>query len=295
MRAEAMSTKVHWARTPRHIRLYIRLLRQWKRLVHRVRPYRQPHQTVVLVVGAARSGTSVMVRIFERDVRTSVFSEGHLAISNVAERGERPLKPLPVLKSVVEQAPTSLVVMKPLADMHDLPALLGCFDHAKSIWMYRDHKDVVYSNLAKWGVTNGIRNLRRFLEGPAQTWAPGHLPAEVHQAVRERYAEDMNPYDAAALIWLIRNGLFFGLGLDQSANVRLCRYEDLIRQPADEMKRLYAFLGHPYPGEGVVREIHGSAAGKGAGIQLSDEVESLCRGMLAQLDTVRHARPAAGG
>jgi hypothetical protein len=280
--------------TPGNIRRYIRLLRLWKRVVQRVRPYQLPTQTLILIVGAARSGTSLMVRIFERDLRTSVFSEGNEAVTDKAPRGKRPLKPLPVLQTVVGRAPTSLVVMKPLADMHRLPTLLKAFAGAKSVWMVRHYKDVVRSNLAKWGQTNGIRNLREFVENPAGSWQPDMVPDRVCQAALALYAENMNPHDAAALVWLIRNGLFFGLHLAQNANVTICRYEQLIRAPVSEMQRLYGFVGHAFPGEHIVAEIRPAALRRDGGIVLSKTVEGLCEEMLAELDRLACMGEATG-
>jgi len=287
--------------TPANIRRYIRLLRLWKRVVQRVRPYRLPTQSLIMVVGAARSGTSLMVRIFERDLRTSVYSEGNAAVTDRAPRGKRPLQPLPALHRVLRRAPTSLVVMKPLADMHRLPTLLEALAGSKSVWMVRHYKDVVRSNLAKWGQTNGIRNLREFVENPADIWQPGMLPDRVHQAALDLYAQDMNPNDAAALVWLIRNGLFFGPHLDQNPNVMVCRYEHLIRSPVIEMQRIYGFIGHDFPGAHIVREVHVAAQGRGSGIVLSETVEGLCEEMLAELNRlsclgqmVEQARPPHG-
>lgn len=286
-----MSPRASRPTAPLRVRLQIRALRQWKRLVHRLRPYRRPSQTVVFVAGAARSGTSAMVRIFERDVRTTVFGEGHRGITTAYARGLRPLKPLPELQAVLRQAPTSLVILKPLADLHNLSTLLECFAGSKCIWLYRQYKDVIQSNLTKWGETNGIRNLRFFAETQALAWPPGVLPAPIRAAALERYAEGMNRYDAAALMWLVRNGLLFGMGLDQSPAVALCRYEHLILQPAQELRQLYAFLGHPYPGDHIVREIHSSAAGKGARLELSPDVDSLCQDLLDRLDRLPRLPP----
>jgi hypothetical protein len=176
--------------------------------------------------------------------------------------------------------------MKPLADMPNLPVLLHSFAGSKAIWMYRDYRDVVHSNLAKWGLANGIRNLRRFLADTSPTGAQCRVPEDVRRAVAAHYTEDMPPYDAAALVWLIRNSLLFGLNLETHPNVTLCRYEYLVQRPAPEMQCIYAFLGHPFPGQHILREIHAASAGKGASIELSADVESCCRDMLARLDLV---------
>jgi hypothetical protein len=270
--------------TPIYTYLFNRTLRLRKVLYQRVRPYRLPYQTLVLIVGAARSGTTALTRVFERDLRTTVFSEGHRAITDDSDNIKRRLKPLPELKRVVSQTPTSLVIMKPLAGMPQLPMLLSGFERAKCIWLYREYKDVVHSNLAKWGMTNGIRNLRRFVENSAGIWQPGMVPEEIRQTALLRFAPDMNPYDAAALVWLLRNGLVFGLGLDTNPKVRPCRYERFIQTPVEEAQRLYAFLGCSFPGAHIVAEIHAATCGKGAGIELSADVELLCREMLQKLD-----------
>ena len=73
----------------------------------------------------------------------------------------------------------------------------------------------------------------------------------------------------------------------------LCRYEDLATDPAATMRRIYAFLGRPFPGDHIVRDVHPQSVGKGRVSRLSPEVDALCADLLARFDRLNdRAAPA---
>ena len=57
----------------------------------------------------------------------------------------------------------------------------------------------------------------------------------------------MNPFDAAALFWWVRNAHFFELGLQDCESVRTCRYEELVARPERVVAGLYRLLDRPFP------------------------------------------------
>jgi hypothetical protein len=94
----------------------------------------------------------------------------------------------------------------------------------------------------------------------------------------------MNPYDAAALFWLVRNRLFFELGLDRHPRLTMCKYEDLLAHPERIMRGIYRFTGTDYPSDDILVDVRADS-GKGKNIKLSPAVELLCKEMLEKLDT----------
>jgi hypothetical protein len=100
----------------------------------------------------------------------------------------------------------------------------------------------------------------------------------------------MNPYDAAALYWYARKQLFFEQGLDHNPRVMMFRYEELVRRPSDMMQRLYGFIGIPYPGDKIIKDVHPQSIGKGRQSRLSARVEALCETMLERLDAAHTKR-----
>ena len=94
----------------------------------------------------------------------------------------------------------------------------------------------------------------------------------------------MDPYDAAALFWFVRNTFFFDLVLDRNPRVKTCRYVDLVTEPRQTMHAIYEFVGRPYPGDAILSEIHTSSVGRGQDIPLSPEIETLCETMWERLE-----------
>ena len=111
--------------------------------------------------------------------------------------------------------------------------------------------------------------------------------------VAARFHESMDPYDAAALFWYVRNRFFFDLGLDRDSSVMPLRYEDLVRDPATVIGRVYRFVGARSSRAGATL-VHGDSAAKGKDVKLSPDIEALCRELLARLDRA-HARTWSAG
>ena len=60
----------------------------------------------------------------------------------------------------------------------------------------------------------------------------------------------MNPYDAAALFWFCRNMHYLEGRLEDESvrdRVMLLRYEELVQNPEDVMRRVYRFVGQAVP------------------------------------------------
>jgi hypothetical protein len=84
--------------------------------------------------------------------------------------------------------------------------------------------------------------------------------------------------------------LFFDQRLDHNPRVMMCRYEELVQRPSDMMQQLYAFIGLPYPGDKIIKDVHPQSIGKGRQSRLSASVEALCETMLERLDAAAHAK-----
>lgn len=260
------------------------LLRVYKDLVQKsgLTRYEGP-TTVVLIQGCQRSGTSLTYWIFERDFNAKIYRESSSLSSNdTAERLR--LNPLDEVKAVVASHSVPLVVMKPLVESQRTPELMNAFDNARVLWLYRHYQDVASSNLKAFGMDNGINDIRPFVTGEAGNWRSEKSSEQTRAVIKRHFSEDMNPYDAAALFWFARNQLFFEQGLDQDPRVMLLRYEDLVTEPAETMRRVYRFVDMAYPGDHVVQDVHPQSVGKGRASRLSPEVDALCADLLARLD-----------
>jgi len=277
--------KTAMARTPSlGKRVSSRLFKMKKSLYHLSMARHSHNKTVLFIFGCQRSGTSLILEVFDKDLSTKVYGE-FSKLSSASDNKLR-LNPLDSVKAELDKDKVPLVILKPLVETQNAVKLLNYFEGAKALWMYRHYKDVALSNLQRFGLGNGIKNLRPIVANDPHNWRSEHIPESVREIVLKHFSEDMNPYDAAALFWLVRNYFFFELGLDKHPDVIMCRYNDLVRYPFQTMENIYRFLGQEFPGDELLGEVHSSSVGKGKVVELSSEVEVLCQDFLERLDEV---------
>lgn len=255
-------------------------------------PGHDGRMTVVFLLGIQRSGTSLMYWVFERDLGVKVYREAS-ELSSFDEVERIRLNPLPLVREQVERHRLPMVVLKPLVESQRANELLATFPRAKALWAYRHYQDVAASNLKAFGRGNGISDLQPLLRDDPENWRSQYSSAETRRIIRDFYTPDMNPHDAAALFWWARMQLFFEQGLDKNPNVLLSRYEDLVTNPPRTMRRVYAFLDRPFPGDHITKDVNAQSLGKGRETQLSQGVDELCGDMLSRLNRLNEAAMVA--
>lgn len=260
-----------------------RVWRVWKSLRVRRYPRAPEKRTVLAILGCQRSGTNLMTRILDRDPNVKVYGEFSCLSSEDRRHGIR-LNPLDKIENVLKRVPFPLIVLKPLVESQNANLLLEGLSQSKALWLYRGYRDVAASNLRMFGVRNGVANLRTIARQTSHNWRSERVSSFARRIVEERFSEDMNPFDAAALFWLVRNDLYFDQRLEVCRDVLLVKYEDLVADPIGVMRRTYAFAGHNFPGERTVRSVNRRSVGKGTDVALSDDVSSLCEEVMEKLD-----------
>ena len=240
-----------------------------------------PH--VLFIVGCQRSGTTLMIRLFDADINCRVFGE-FSPLSSADKAARIRLNPLPDVAAVINRVRVPLVVVKPLVETQNVRALLDYFPGSKALFMYRNYADVAQSDLAKFGARNGIHNIRPIAAGDADNWRSEGASREVREVIRRFYSEQMNQNDAAGLFWYARNRLFFDLDLARCPDVMLCRYEHLTSEPAAVMRRIYECIDAPVTSPSRTEQVHSSSVRKGASLVFSPEVRALCGELQTQLD-----------
>ncbi|WP_017733573.1 sulfotransferase family protein [Nafulsella turpanensis] len=237
---------------------------------------------ILFIMGCQRSGTTMMQKIFEKDLHAKVY--GEFSKLSRHDRGRIRLNPLNQVKREIDKDTPPLVVMKPLVETQNLKELLQYFPSSKVLWMFRHFKDVAASNLVNFGKSNGIDDLRPIAQRDPHNWRSEGATDHVTEVVQKYFSENMDEMDAAALFWYARNSLFFDLNLGVNPRVMMCRYEDLVREPAESMKEIYAFADAQYPGEQITDSVSTSSVGKGKHVELNPEIEVLCNQMLKRLE-----------
>lgn len=244
---------------------------------------REAQKRILFIVGCQRSGTTLMYRIFNKDLNAKCYGEFSV-LSSQDKHTRLRLNPLDIVSKEFGKVRTPFIVLKPLVESQNLSKLLDYFDDSKAMWMFRHYKDVAASNLARFGSENGIDDIRPIVNNELGNWRSEHLSDGVRETITKYFSEDMSIHDAAVLFWYARNSLFFDLGLDNDQSVFMCKYQDLVMQPGLMMRCVYEYVGQPYPGDMIIDDVHAQSIKKGRAILLSPEVEALADTMMTRLD-----------
>lgn len=240
---------------------------------------------LMFVMGCQRSGTTLMMHILEKDYATSIYHEqSGLSSGDKVERLR--LNSLDSVKKALARDRAHFIVLKPLVESQRTLELLDIFPNSKVLWMYRSYHDVVNSNLKRFGLQNGINDIRPIAQGDPENWRSAGASDHVRAVVQEHFAEDMNLYDAGALFWYARNSLYFEQNLMQNPHVMLCNYRDLARKPLRFMQEFYHFMEQDFPGAHIVADVKESSVGRGKHVELSPAIEALCANLYERMDAV---------
>lgn len=195
--------------------------------------------TPVFVCGEMRSGTNMLTNCLDSCWQTAAFNESDDdAFTGYALKSDE------VISGLVKKSKASHVVFKSIADSSRADELIELFPSAKIVWIFRDYQDVVNSAMKKW--TEHNKYLSYVLHEPEKAgWRSQNLPESLLQMIRLHFDRGISDTSARALIWYVRNSMFFEQELARYENVLLVRYEKLAREPGHEFERIFRFLKLP--------------------------------------------------
>ncbi len=193
------------------------------------------------------------------------------------------------VERLMARSPARVFVIKALCELQDLPELMQRFSPAQTVWIYRDYRDVANSMTASFAsVPRTVQGVAE--QGEAFGWWGRGLSNDTRAFLRRMVAADPNPHTSAALLWYLRNRLFFERGLDRGEWVCLVRYEDLVTDPERELARVAAFAGiHFTPRLG--RGIHRRSIGRRPEPELAPAVRDACDGLMTAFEASRQTGP----
>jgi len=263
-------------------RLRKELFRRSKSLKQRVSGKQSANKNIIFVTGCQRSGTSMTYKIFDRDPCAQVFDEISILSNKDSIEGLR-LNSLESVSDHFSRSPASLVVAKPLVESQRILQLLDYFPNSTALWMYRNYNDVVSSSLKRFGTDIGFNDISPILKRENTNWRMEGLSDETAQLITN-HADSANPADAAALFWYARNSLYFQQDLTRDSRVFLCKYENLVTNPAEQIAEIYRKFELGQPGTQLLEGISARSIGKGADVSLSPEVRNICESLLRELN-----------
>lgn len=232
----------------------------------------------VFIVGMQRSGTTTLVRVFERDFRTRVFQEHSRLSDQDADRNIR-LNPLPDVERALRPVRAPIVVLKPLVETQKTPLLLDRFEPSLAIWCYRHYLEVAQSNIRQFGDRGGKNNLRPIVRRDRTNWRAELVPDDVQETVDRLFSEEMPQLDAAALFWWVRNRLLFDLGLDEDPRVQMLSFDRFVTDPRQAMVDIYERLGVAYPRNEVTAAVDAGVARPNPEKAFAEEIYQLCESL----------------
>lgn len=247
--------------------------------------FNDQESTILFIVGCQRSGTSLMNRIFTRDINISVYRESSKLSSKDSNPKKLRLNSYVEISREFEKNRAKHIVVKPLVETQNTLELLDYFPNSKALWMYRNYKDFIQSNMKRFVVDAGKNALKAIVEKDPNNWRSQKVSDYVYSIVTKYYKPEISYYDAIALFWFARNQLFYDLALDTHPSVFMCRYEDLVRYPQQMVREIYRFMGAEYPAiNSFLEEINTQSIGKGNTVKLSPDVQELCEKLLTKMN-----------
>ncbi len=257
-----------------------RLAALLRRYAWRARHDSRPNAVPVFVVGIQRSGTDMLIMAFKESPETEVHNEAMdtRAFSRWALRSD------PTIKSIVESSRHRAVVFKSLLDSHRIVHLmteLGTAQQGRSVWIYRSMEGRVRSTLARWP-ENNHRVLREIAAGEDR-WEARGLPAEHLELVRNLDFDELSRESAAALLWYLRNSLFFNLGLESRPDVALLSYERVLSEPEHHIRLLCDFAGVRFNSR-MVGGIAPRPPATQEPLEIDPQIQSLCTSLYERLE-----------
>lgn len=258
--------------------------RRWRR----ANPIPPGAAVPVWVVGLQRSGTNMLVRALGSAPEVEVCSENDRRVfRDFRVRSDHHLA------AVVRQSRHRLVVFKPLSDAHRVTTWLegAALGPGRAIWMVRSVDGRTRSALAKFGPA-GLDALRDIAAGRGEDrWQAQGLSAESRRLLGRLDLERMTPASGAAVLWYLRNSLYFELGLEHRADVQLLRYEDLVAEPVPTLQGLCRFIGLSFR-PSLAAGIQVRSPASRVRLDIDPEVRALCDDLGHRLRCAHEAQRA---
>ena len=199
------------------------------------------------------------------------------------------LLPYDEISQIFSKEKAPLLIVKPLVESQNIVQLLDYFPNSKTIWIYRQYKDVASSSNKRFGNDPTYYNLRAVIDPRLNDhWYAENVSEKTKRIVRKVFTKDRPIFDLKALGWYVRNILFFELELFLNPRVALLKYEDFVLNPSKIMKQIYQYLDISYPGNRIVKGIHSDSINKGQRVELSLDIQCICEKLLTDLNDVYH-------
>ncbi len=248
-------------------------------------------KTAVFIFGCQRSGTTMLMNLIGQVPKVSLYREGNPKAMNNYR-----IKDQDTIEQIINKDKNTFIIFKPVNDIQHAEKLLSIYTNTKAIWIYRDYKAVINSAITKWEdaqkkIVLWILNnheKEKFVssnggDNEQFTVYIENMQLDTVNIIKQLASEDMTKEDGAALLWYIRNKIYFELALQDNEKVKLVNYEKLVMNPAEKLKNINEFIGCNFSNE-YANQVLTSSVNKKYSLTLNPKIEKLCRDMLNKFD-----------
>tara|TARA_R110001592_G_scaffold361285_1_gene671604 strand:+ start:2407 stop:3225 length:819 start_codon:yes stop_codon:yes gene_type:complete len=253
-----------------------------KMILQRIR-YKKGYDKCIMIMGCQRSGTTLISHLFNQLEYCSVFGEFSI-LSNKDSSGLR-LNDTAEIINIFERSHAPLIVCKPLVESQNANLLLENIPNSKVLWVYRNYRDVVASDIKKFKETAGRGNILPLINNDQSNWRCEHSSDETRHIIKSLYSDKLSSADCAALFWYARNVLFFEQGFDKNSSAYLWNYENFISSPTVIFNDLLDDLQLDKPTKNIHSDVFDDSVNKASNLTLHKDVEALCDALYQKLNT----------
>ena len=174
----------------------------WKGIRQRIVPF-HGQKKCILIPGMQRSGSKLLVRIFEWSRWTDCYPEDDKRAFDFFQ-----MRNVDRIKHLIKVSPAEFFVIKSLCESEQTSALLDHFSPAQALWIWRDFRDCTNSSIRNFGgFATRVQALSK--NRLAAGWR-GRGMSEETMGLLGRFSQPgMNEATGAALKWYYRNVLYF--------------------------------------------------------------------------------------
>lgn len=236
----------------------------------------KPDTRPVFVIGNGRSGTTMLINLFERDFRLDVYGENDPSIAN------NYLLDFDKVAATIERSKSRVMVAKPLLNTFDVMRLLNDYNDSKVVWMLRSYKDMISSAKKSFGdrLPGYMHDL--VLHGSGDNFLSKGMPPITLQRLRKLDCSGFSELDWIALAWWSVNVTAVDNNLNHDSRVLLVRYDLIVPAPDKYLKKISHFMGlECLPRLGGY--INARSVGKGPDVALSPVVDKMCSELYDEL------------
>lgn len=236
----------------------------------------------IYIFGAQRSGTGMLGMCLGASPECENLGESDArAFHNYS------LRDVDVVVRLIEACPYRFLVFKPLKDSHRVRELLDLRSGSKGVWAYRNFTDRINSAVQQFG-RRPLEVFGAFQGGNRARWQLQGMSARTAETISSFRLAELGESDGAALMWWVRNSLFFDQELDRDPRVRLWSYDRFVLETASELEPLLTHAGMTFDPR-MLRQVHSRSVGKRPPPPIDARILELCESLHARLEAAHDA------